>query len=96
MKDETVVFSSEDLLSTLNEIDFDIYDEVFVQIDPETEFYYVTETVDGKMLFIESILTRDGDIKHHETDILIIHEDLPKEILDIVLKCEYKELHVLM
>ena len=76
--DLTCILNREDTIKLLTNINLNIYDEI--QISPTfNEWNIISSMVKGDttLFFIEDVFSETGDIKHDETDILLIPSDLP-------------------
>lgn len=77
-RDIAVVLDREDTLDFIKSVNSSLYETV--SIETEGDYFYVTSSVQASELFIESVRTTDGRIKHHAGDILILPHYVPQEI----------------
>lgn len=73
-----VVLDREDTLDFIKTVNSSLYESV--QIDTEGDYFYVTSNVAVSELYIENVRTKDGRVKHHEGDILILPHYVPQDV----------------
>lgn len=77
-RDITVVLDRDDMLEFVKTVNINLYKTASINV--EGEYFYVSSSVEGSEIYIESVETDDGRIKYHEGDILILPHYVPQEV----------------
>lgn len=78
-EDISIVLDMEDALEVLDRIDLSLYEEGYY--DVTGDYLIISSCVeDYSACFVENLHAENGEMKIHETDILILPHYLPQEI----------------